>query len=100
MSTQTEPPISQAPPYTPDASFFDIQRSDAGNARRLLEAHGHDICYLAERNEWLVWDGKRWVTDSKGRKVAGKMKTVLQELRNEALAIMNELTPGGAFGET
>jgi putative DNA primase/helicase len=100
MSTQNVP-ITQAPPHTPDASFFDVQRSDAGNARRLLEAHGRDICFHAERNEWLVWDGKRWVSDSKGRHVAGKMKTVLQELRNESLAIMNELTPGvGAFGET
>jgi len=84
-----------------DASFFDIHRSDAGNARRLLEAHGLDICYHAERNEWLVWDGKRWVSDSKGRNVAGKMKVVLQELRNESLAIMKELGPHvEAFGGT
>jgi putative DNA primase/helicase len=100
MSTQNVP-IIQAPPHTPDASFFDVQRSDAGNARRLLEAHGRDICYHAERNEWLVWDGKRWISDSKGRHVAGKMKTVLQELRNESVAIVKELTPSvGAFGET
>jgi len=93
MSTQNVLPITQAPPPNPDASFFDIQRSDAGNARRLLEAHGHDICYHAERNEWLVWDGKRWAIDSKGRKLAGKMKAVLQELRNESKAIIDELTP-------
>lgn len=100
MSTQNVPPIIQTPPQTPDASFFDIQRSDAGNARRLLEAHGYDICYDADSNEWLVWDGKRWVCDCKGRKMAGKMKAVLQELRNESLAIMNELTAGaGACGD-
>src|ERR1035437_10319335 len=93
MSTQNVLLITQAPPHTLDASFFDIQRSDAGNARRLLEAHGHDICYHAERNEWLLWDGKRWAIDSKGRKMAGKMKAVLQELRNESLAIIDELTP-------
>ena len=101
MSTQNVLPITQAPPHTLDASFFDIQRSDAGNARRLLEAHGSDICYHAERNEWLIWDGKRWAIDSKGRRMAGKMKAVLQELRNESLAIMKELAPGAeAFGET
>jgi putative DNA primase/helicase len=101
MSTQTTPPTTQAGPYIADPSFFDIQRSDAGNARRLLEAHGHDICYHVERNEWLVWDGKRWVSDSKGRNVAGKMKAVLQELRNEALAIKRELAPGvKGFDET
>jgi putative DNA primase/helicase len=100
MSTQNVLLITQAPPHNPDASFFDIQRSDAGNARRLLEAHGCDICNHAERNEWLVWDGKRWAIDSKGRKMAGKMKAVLQELRNESLAIMEELSPGaGASGE-
>src|SRR6267378_4018957 len=81
MSTQNVLPITQAPPHTPDASFFDIQRSDAGNARRLLEAHGLDICYHAGRNEWLIWDGRRWAIDSKGRQMAGKMKAVLQELR-------------------
>jgi putative DNA primase/helicase len=100
MSTQTVQPITQAPPHDPDASFFDIQRSDAGNARRLLEAHGLDICYHAERNEWFLWDGKRWAVDSKGRKMAGKMKAVLQELRNESLAIMLELTtPTNGCGE-
>ncbi len=100
MSTQNVLPITQALPHTPDASFFDIQRSDAGNARRLLEAHGRDICYHAERNEWLIWDGKRWAIDSKGRKMAGKMKAVLQELRNESLAIIEELTPVvKAFGK-
>jgi putative DNA primase/helicase len=101
MSTQQVLPITQAPPHNPDASFFDIQRSDAGNARRLLEAHGRDICFHADRNEWLIWDGKRWVSDSKGRHVAGKMKAVLQELRNESSAIMKELATGvEAFGET
>lgn len=101
MSTRTALPITQAPPHDPDASFFDIQRSDAGNSRRLLEAHGGDICYHAERNEWLIWDGKRWAIDSRGRKMAGKMKTVLQELRNESLAIIEELTPVvEAFGKT
>jgi hypothetical protein len=101
MSTRSVLPITQAPPHTPDASFFDIQRSDAGNARRLLEAHGCDIRYHAERNEWLIWDGKRWAIDSKGRMVAGKMKAVLQELRNESLAIITELKPVvEGYGET
>jgi putative DNA primase/helicase len=100
MSTQNAP-ITQAPPFVPNASFFDIQRSDAGNARRLLEAHGRDICYHAERNEWLIWDGKRWATDGNGRQVAGKMKAVLQELRNESLAIIEELEPVvQGFGKT
>jgi putative DNA primase/helicase len=93
MSTQTVLPITETRPLTPDASFFDIQRSDAGNARRLLEAHGRDICYHAERNEWLIWDGKRWAIDSKGRQMAGKMKAVLQELRNESVAVIEELKP-------
>jgi putative DNA primase/helicase len=90
---------TRAIPYVPDAAFFDIQRSDAGNARRLLEAHGRDVCYHVERNEWLIWDGKRCAVDSKGRKMAGKMKAVLQELRNESSAIIRELgTVVAGFG--
>jgi len=101
MSTQKVVSIIQPPPPIPDAAFFDIQRSDAGNARRLLEAHGHDVCYHAEHNHWLTWDGTRWTIDSKGRRMAGKMKAVLQELRNESLAIIEELTPVvGGYGKT
>ncbi|WP_254120959.1 phage/plasmid primase, P4 family [Shouchella clausii] len=42
--------------------FFRL--SELGNAERIVYEHGKDIKYCPER-EWLIWDGKRWIEDSK-----------------------------------
>lgn len=38
-------------------------RTDRGNARRLVIAHGHDLRYCAAWGQWFVWDGRRWGRD-------------------------------------
>lgn len=92
MSSQTAvTPAGQEPRLVQGPDFYDILNTEVGNARRLLEAHGHDLRYHKERNEWLVWNGKRWEVDPKGRQVANLMKEVLQEMRNEAASLMQEL---------
>ncbi|PAD46682.1 phage/plasmid primase, P4 family [Shouchella clausii] len=42
--------------------FFRL--TELGNAERIVYEHGKDIRYCPER-EWLIWNGKRWVEDSK-----------------------------------
>ncbi|AIC95407.1 phage/plasmid primase, P4 family [Shouchella lehensis] len=42
--------------------FFKL--TELGNAERIVYEHGKDIKYCPER-EWLIWDNKRWVEDSK-----------------------------------
>jgi putative DNA primase/helicase len=42
-------------------------RTDLGNARRLVATYGHTIRYCYPWGEWLIWDGKRWRADRTGR---------------------------------
>lgn len=72
---------------------FDILHTEVGNARRLLEKYGDEICFHLDRNMWMVWNKTHWVLDPKGRAVAMLLKRVLQEMRNEANAIIEELAP-------
>ena len=41
-------------------------KTDLGNARRLVEAHGRDLRYCHAWSTWLVWDGRRWQRDQTG----------------------------------
>lgn len=38
-------------------------RTDAGNAERLIARFGSSIRYCGPWDKWLVWDGKRWAID-------------------------------------
>ena len=65
--------------------------SDVDNANALLEEHGHEIRFCAERNVWFVYDGKRWVEDYSSVKVEEFAKTTLLvraiEVEKEALTL-------------
>ena len=93
MTSQTFALDAAVPVSTVPDIEFDILHTEVGNARRLLEKYGSEICFHVDRNMWMVWDKTRWVLDPKGRKVAMLVKQVLQEMRNEASAVIAELTP-------
>lgn len=40
--------------------------TDLGNARRFARLHQQDVRYCHPWARWLVWDGRRWVTDTTG----------------------------------
>lgn len=40
--------------------------TDTGNAERFVDAHGKDLRYCAEWNDWLAFDGRRWPRGRKG----------------------------------
>lgn len=44
-----------------------FNRTDLGNARRLIHRHGHDLLYVHAWKRWLVWDGTRWQIDENGQ---------------------------------
>ncbi len=46
----------EAEPYT-----------ELGYARRLIAGYGNRLRYVVAWNRWLVWDGRRWATDSDGQ---------------------------------
>jgi putative DNA primase/helicase len=45
-------------PAPPTARTLD--RSDDGNALRLVDTYGDRIRYCPDRSRWLIWDGVRW----------------------------------------
>jgi putative DNA primase/helicase len=71
-----------APVYSDEATEVDAtsakaeNMTDAGNARRLVKEHGHDLRYCHAWGKWLVWDGKRWRKDDAGAVVEKTKKTV------------------------
>jgi len=44
-----------------------FNRTDLGNAERLVHRFGADIRYCPEAKGWLVYDGRRWAEDRTGR---------------------------------
>jgi putative DNA primase/helicase len=39
---------------------------DAGNGKRLVKRHGHEIRYIAESRSWLAWNGSLWAPGATG----------------------------------
>lgn len=44
-----------------------LNYTDLGNSRRFAAKFGNDIRYVHPWKSWLVWDGTRWLLDSKER---------------------------------
>lgn len=59
-----------------------LPHTDAGNARRLINAHRRDIRF-APGLGWHAWDGRRWCTDDTGELVRRQLQ-VTQLMREQA----------------
>jgi putative DNA primase/helicase len=59
--------------------------TDLGNAARLVHRHGRNLRYCWLWRKWLVWDGKRWVTDDTGE-VYRLAKDTVASIYEEAAA--------------
>lgn len=64
------------------------QRSDAGNADRLIIDHGDDILFVVGAG-WHFWDGKRWCRDDHGELLRRARMTV-QAMRAEAARLADK----------
>jgi len=63
-----------------------FNRTDLGNAERLVARHGHDLRYCHAWNRWLVWDGRRWAVDKSGdarRRSYETVRSIYQEANRE-----------------
>jgi putative DNA primase/helicase len=49
--------------------------TDAGNAKRLVACHGHDLCFVPQLRSWFFWDEKRWRLDETGEVMRRAMDT-------------------------
>jgi hypothetical protein len=66
-------------------SDTDEQRTDLGNARRLVARHGQNIRYCEVFEQWFIWDGRRWHKDDTGE-IERLAKETLDQLLQEAIA--------------
>lgn len=67
------------------AEPFDGDLTDLGNARRLVEDHGHDLRYAPQILSWLAWDGTHWAEDVTGevhRRAKDVVDRLLEEVKN------------------
>jgi len=62
-------------------------RSDAGNAERLVVAHGGELRYSPELG-WLAWDGRRWRRDDDGEALR-RMREVARGMLQDALDLQD-----------
>jgi putative DNA primase/helicase len=57
--------------------------TDLGNAKRFETLHSGNIFYTAERRKWIIWNGKFWEWDIRG-KVIDLAEDVLRSIYREA----------------
>lgn len=50
---------------SPDSDDAMSRTSELSNADRFLKHHGNDVRFVVDTGEFLVWDGKRWLRDTK-----------------------------------
>jgi putative DNA primase/helicase len=83
MSMQTEP-------YSPERRQREIDfHTDLGNARRLVDRHGHNIRFIPEWGKWLVWNDGRWEIDADGA-IMRLAKETIEAMYAEAVSLTDE----------
>lgn len=76
-----EPPEPERTPY--------YELTELGNARRLVDASGHNMRYVPQLGRWFAWDGRRWEEDILGAGVRAA-KAVSDELMHEAARLADQ----------
>ena len=57
-------------------------KTDQGNAERLIQRHGRDLRHVHPWGRWFIWDGRRWRSDDTGeivRRATDTIKAMLHE---------------------
>lgn len=81
VSAITSPPKPALDPET-DSSSISTLMTDVGNAARLVHRYRDRIRFCYGPGRWLIWDGKRWKPDERGR--------IVKLCKATALAIFDE----------
>jgi putative DNA primase/helicase len=90
-------PLDMLPPAEPspidNAELALLPRNDAGNARRLLARHGHEMAWVPEIG-WLVWDGRRWAADGGEEAAYARAEATAEAIYDEADELPGEQLEG------
>lgn len=63
--------------------------TDLGNARRLVELHGHDLRFCHPWGKWMVWDGSRWRHDDTAE-VYRRARRTIREIYQDAANLLEQ----------
>jgi len=80
--TEVKNILNSAYKYEPTA-VNSFNRTDLGNAKRLVAFHGDKIRYSFAWKKWLVWDGKTWPIDNNGQ-ILRLAKNTVKRIYEEA----------------
>jgi putative DNA primase/helicase len=85
LAEQAAPPDEPKPPTAVDVSQEDapVNRTDLGNARRLVALFGDQLRYCTPWKTWFVWTGARWERDETGQ-VYQLAKQTVRSIAQEA----------------
>jgi len=105
IAAKVTPEDSRSVPYESDIPAFN--RTDLGNAERLIAHHGNELRYVHPWNKWLVWDGTRWKPDTTGeveRRARATVRTIYAEAKipdgkDERKAIARHATASESRGK-
>src|SRR5688572_14116088 len=75
-----------------DYQLLEFERSDLGNAERLVACHGQDLRYCPAWKRWLIWNGQCWCPDEVGTIIQRAAETV----RAFGLVAWEQAPPGAA----
>lgn len=86
VGSNGKPPGTPPGPHTGDGDA-PINRTDLGNARRLVRLFGDGLRYCPQWGSWLTWDGRRWLEDQNGEVYRRAKRTALSIGREAADAV-------------
>ena len=78
-------------------ALLDPQRfhfTDLGNADRMVHLHGNDIRHCVLWNKWIVWDGSRWLIDTRNN-IYQKARDTITAMYQAGVSISEEKERGG-----
>lgn len=55
------------------------QRTELANARRFIELHGENLCYVPPWDKWIIWQGTHWQVDA-GCTVEGMTRPIVDNV--------------------
>ncbi|MGB5047792.1 MAG: phage/plasmid primase, P4 family [Caldilineaceae bacterium] len=73
--------------YAPEVTHY--QRTEFGNARRLVDRYSRELRFYHPWQKWLVWDGRRWQMDVSGE-VSRRAKATISAIIGEAASLDDE----------
>jgi P4 family phage/plasmid primase-like protien len=74
--------------HHPERYGRDLEYTDAGNSKRFVKALGDIVRFCHDRNDWMFWDGRRWIWDTENE-IQQKAMNVASGIESDACNTMS-----------